>query len=382
MQKLTVEALGQSGDPRAAEPLFRALKDRRLRGIAAQALLRLGYRAVDALCEALNDPVPAVRSEAARILGHIPERRTMLPLCAALKDSDRKVREEVVEALGRVGDARVVPDLIELLTHTDPAFGRAAARVLGEIAGRRAIPPLCEAVRGGSVEAAVALGQIARRDPGPELADALPMLRGRIRTAFWDADRLKFRTALRRVVEALGPVGDARAVWPLIDVLRDRFIDIDLVKGGDDETFWLAAVALTQIASRHPVPELSAALPALRGWKRWLVLLENPERERLHREVLQTFESVSAGVKDLPIPATALPPPGESLPVPAEPPMASRKSLPIASDTSLPGSGSLPVPAAADARLVDEDRASHVPPPPPRTRQRWWRRPGWLPHRR
>lgn len=73
-----------------------------------------------------DDPVPAVRREAARALGVTGE-RGVEPLLAALDDADGGVRRAATLALGRTGDARAVDALLELLATRRELWEEASA---------------------------------------------------------------------------------------------------------------------------------------------------------------------------------------------------------------------------------------------------------------
>jgi HEAT repeat protein len=82
-----------------------ALKDKRLRFGAANALVRIGPAAVPALIEALKDKDRNVRRAAALALGKIgPATKDAVPaLIEALKDKESYVRSAAAWALGKIG---------------------------------------------------------------------------------------------------------------------------------------------------------------------------------------------------------------------------------------------------------------------------------------
>jgi len=92
----------------------------------------------------------------------------------------------------------------------------------------------------------------------------------------------------RSAAEALGKVGDARAVPALVEALED----------GDRSVRRSAAVALEKIGERHPDPSLRVALPILRRLSR-----ERSSDSGTYHRALQQIESVTASLKDLPLPA-------------------------------------------------------------------------------
>jgi hypothetical protein len=127
----------------------------------------------------------------------------------------------------------------------------------------------------------------------------------------------------------LGKIGDARAVPPLCDALRQGQIE--------------AAAALGEIALREPATELLAAVPLLYQRLQALRFFDSSQTHRTLRLALQRIEKAVIATRHLPIPASAPLPSTTSLPVPAAPPA--------------PAPDSLPVPAAATAaRAAAADR--------------------------
>jgi len=73
--------------------------------------------------QALHDPLPGVRREAAGALGALKAGQSAADLTAALKDLDGEVRAKAAEAIWSIGpDANeAVPNLISLLKDQNPA---------------------------------------------------------------------------------------------------------------------------------------------------------------------------------------------------------------------------------------------------------------------
>ena len=117
MAKMALSAIGE------VAPLVAAAKDSHAK-VAETAVIvlgRLGGKdARNALMEALNHPVAAVRREAVRALGEIGGTDdTLSSLENALKDPARAVVLEAAHALGQLGGASVVPALAGLLDSPD-----------------------------------------------------------------------------------------------------------------------------------------------------------------------------------------------------------------------------------------------------------------------
>jgi len=133
-------ALGWLNDPRAVEPLIRALetdKHQFVRWRAAGALGNLGDpRAVEPLVRALeSDEYNDVRGDAARSLGRLGDPRAVEPLVRALRRALGKDLEGVVWALGELRDEKAVEPLVGLLGNDDWMVRKEVAIVLGKIGG-------------------------------------------------------------------------------------------------------------------------------------------------------------------------------------------------------------------------------------------------------
>jgi HEAT repeat protein len=85
------------------------------------------------LCALLrHDPIPEVRTEAARALGVTGEpRESIEPLVAALDDPSASVRRVATLALGRIDDQRGVEALIRALAERPELWREASAALAG-----------------------------------------------------------------------------------------------------------------------------------------------------------------------------------------------------------------------------------------------------------
>jgi HEAT repeat protein len=130
-----VEAL----DPDQAVPFLAAvLSDRRepnrTRLMAALTLGVLGDpRALDPLARALRASDPVLRAQAARALGRLRQPEAARHLVGMLRDDDAHVRETAAGALGRLGAPEAVPALREMAGDPVAVNREAAARALAAI---------------------------------------------------------------------------------------------------------------------------------------------------------------------------------------------------------------------------------------------------------
>ncbi|MFC1596929.1 HEAT repeat domain-containing protein [Planctomycetota bacterium] len=257
------DALGQLGDARAVEPLVERLEDEdwSVRETACQTLGRLGdARAVPPLIGRLIDTggeryrnERAVARAACSALGQLGDIRGVGPLIERLDDSDSGVRQAALEALEQLGEGRMAKAYLGLLQGNAKAIEEsqrlvqegdprpvdlmiarlqsaewnvrcAACETLGQLGDARAVQSL--------------IGRLA--DTGGE---RYGIRRSRLRpqhtasrkigryTGSRATDRAVERYGDRRAVAqaacvALGRLGDAQAVQPLIQRLEDFDADI------------------------------------------------------------------------------------------------------------------------------------------------------------
>lgn len=98
-------------------------RDWSVKETAVDALARIGASSVPALIDALSDPSPEVRVEAARSLARMGDTgKAAVPvLIERLRDPDENVRQASARALGQMGPAaaEAVPALIAILKSPD-----------------------------------------------------------------------------------------------------------------------------------------------------------------------------------------------------------------------------------------------------------------------
>lgn len=134
---------------------------------------------VATLCSHLHSLSPRKRLRAVRALRAYRDPRVTPALCSLLLDDDWCVRINAALALGACGDRTAVPALTRVLRR----YGASDASL---------IPP----AREFRARVAAALGEIAQRDPAPELRLAIPLLGG-------DLPRWLVRDEFRRPLEQI-----------------------------------------------------------------------------------------------------------------------------------------------------------------------------------
>jgi len=158
------------------EKAIRDDDDADARNGAMEVLVKFGARSVPRLIRLLADKNGEVRNFAAVMLGDIGSREAVVPLINALRDMDENVRHGAAEALGRIGDRAALVPILELLRE-DFWQQFPAVVALGEMRDNRAVPYLLQL-----------LSHEMLREP---------------------------------VIEALGKIGDPRALNPLVDIIGD-----------------------------------------------------------------------------------------------------------------------------------------------------------------
>jgi HEAT repeat protein len=331
----TGDALGQIGAP-AVEPLIASLKDSkaRVRERAAETLGRIGdARAVDPLIACLKQPSPDQATADGQDMSNGDESDDQKK---ARADEDSEVRQKAAEALGKLGSPAVAP-LMACLDEKDPSVRSLAATALGQAHDARAIAPLIahmvelsgkdptdeENSAGVNVhdslrDALAALGEpvikplteylkdknVHVQEDAAVILDKLhwlpPDLEGKaaffVLLQSWDQlvglgapavapllGCLKDEDYNRRqgAAQALGELGDKRAVDPLIACLQDDNAEvkksatnalgqlgdkravtplIDVLKNDTTEVGLAAAEALGELGDSAAVPPLVASL--------------------------------------------------------------------------------------------------------------------------
>jgi len=138
-------ALGEIGDPRAIEPLIILLcdEDRFVKSHAALALGAIGEPAVNPLIRVLREGDGNLRWGAAIALGKIRDPRAIEPLIRALADKYENVRAESASSLATMGKPALGP-LLQFLKFSDGPERIEVVAALGELHDTDAIQPLIQ----------------------------------------------------------------------------------------------------------------------------------------------------------------------------------------------------------------------------------------------
>ncbi|BBM86258.1 HEAT repeat domain-containing protein [Candidatus Uabimicrobium amorphum] len=178
---LAASALGEIGEKAhlAVPALISMIKDPVIydgseeddRFFAAEALAKIGKKAVPALIPLIQDLDREIRESAVSALGEMREKaeKAVLPLISMLENPNPKIKCSAIEALGAIGEKThlVVPTLVSMLKDQDTDVVCSAASALGEIGeqAEQAVLPLISKLQDQDVKrsAISALGTIGKK---------------------------------------------------------------------------------------------------------------------------------------------------------------------------------------------------------------------------
>ncbi len=218
------------------------------------------------------------RWEAAEGLGELGDPRAIPALVQALRDPHAFVRWAAARAIGRIGGEEAVALLLPLLQEDDPLVRRSAADALGYLdtpdvrqALRRALRDPDPSVRRNAIEAVARLGD---REAVGILAAVLT-----------SSDDLWIRYS---AAEALGLVGDHRAIAALIEVAQDRQVLLRRVAARSLGRL-RDSRAITPLVHALRDPDPQVRLHAVEGLGRLGHEMLIPELERLLQDSASVF---------------------------------------------------------------------------------------------
>jgi len=216
-------ALRHTRDPRAVEPLARALADPHLSYDADEALHSIGDAAVDHIRAAIQDRSPEERALAAQALGHVGAQCgpdvVKAPSClellvGALHDSHAPVRLAAASALESLRDLRTIEPLIGAASDADAGVRAAAVESVRSLLYEKdypgAIDLFLRSCGDGDprVRAVGARGLSGSKDPR-----ARPALIAALKDESWEVRRA--------ACSALGADGRPAQMEMLVQALRD-----------------------------------------------------------------------------------------------------------------------------------------------------------------
>ncbi len=288
IRNAALEALGEIGDPRAAEPVAGFFPQEPF--LVAKILKGLGTPGFEVLLANLHNEEVDIRWAAAKVLGETGDPRVTEPLLALLQDPNKQVREVAVDALGRTPDARVVAALTPLLHDPDVTIRQIVIETLGKAGGAPSVALLTPAlldtnwsIRQSAAEALEHVGwapapdetgaaywaakrwwskcvecgphalrplTLALNDHPFSVAEAMEKLGALALPPLMEALRSPEPDVRRAAAKSLGVLKEFRSLEPLCAALQDS----------DTMVRQLAVAALGQIGSERALEPLLAAL--------------------------------------------------------------------------------------------------------------------------
>ncbi len=211
------------------------------------------------LIQALFNQDSRVRTKAIWSLRETRDKLAIRPLVACLQDSDAEVRWSAAHVLAVFNDEQTIQPLIRTLTDPELNVRGAAAMALGQLKSPHAVEALLGVlpdVPEIALEALIAIGDKRAVEP------LIALLRDEIAKK---SNYLRIRVR-RKIIEALGDFGDARAVDVLIESLNDwdneglRTYEFEPIGGDFPSVCHYAAKALEKIGTAE-------ALDKVRQWR-------------------------------------------------------------------------------------------------------------------
>ncbi len=209
-----------------------------VRVAAAEALGDLkDSRAVEALLDAFTDSDEELRGEAAKALGKIGDARALGSMIGALDEKEFCIRLNAAWALGAIGDPRAAGPLLRALNDEYAVWGMQNdyGRGSGEIRETMTGAFLKTAGDNASaliIDALKKVGPVGK--PGEDLLDILVRAGGdgALEGVLWAFHRFGFVSwhrgmqvtfphPIERVINAMGSLGDKRAIEPLNKLLEN-----------------------------------------------------------------------------------------------------------------------------------------------------------------
>ena len=200
-------------DDRIEPALIKLLKDPSTK-VRRLTLMQLNHFAIQKtiprIVEALSDKDTQVREKAARLLGALKNKQAVNPLLERLDDSHVEVKRAAITALGNIQDKSAIAPLIEKLSDSDFRIRKAALYALPRFEGLSISDINLKMLKDDSLEVRMAAIRNIKKKPDKRAVDSLILL-------LEDSDMCIL------AAEALGFIGDPRAVGPLIEILNGRY---------------------------------------------------------------------------------------------------------------------------------------------------------------
>ncbi|MCC7210816.1 MAG: hypothetical protein E3K40_09250 [Candidatus Brocadia sp.] len=190
-----------------------------------------------------------VAQKSIKLLETRPDKTDPKPLVEALKSEYPEVKIFATKELVKLKDPSVVDVLIQAISDTSEDVRIEAIQALGELGDERAVQPLIGVMGDESLEVrektAKSLGKLGKREAGDALVSAL--------------SKNTDLSIVCAIIEALGQIGDPRAVDPLLGFLTHK----------EPQVRECTAAALGKLRDGRAVNALIAALNDEQERVRW-----------------------------------------------------------------------------------------------------------------
>ena len=345
----TIEILGQTSEPAAAEAIIMNLRtmDPSVKNTAKKALIKLHFAAVEPLIsflkkkESENERLISLnnRDMAIEILGEIGDPNAVDILIQCLNADDYSDKKAAATALGRLGDRRAIPHLYRFLQDNNRNIAKAAAEALTRLnyvpesdkenisyllaqqnwsqlarMGKPAVTPLIECMEDYQIasEACETLVKIGE----PAVIPLIAYLKKNQKVQPQSAPRRNRRSRLQSnlrsfrsvppiesrintfqvnyAIEALGEIGDSRAVEPLLEYMENsgkscspsvaealgnlgdkRAVEPLIARLDQTELGAASALALTKILGEKSIVHVVPLLPKWGAYNELIVAILN-----------------------------------------------------------------------------------------------------------
>lgn len=237
-----------------------SLDNEEIVNLATEGFQEIGPESLHWLHDALHNPSPNIRSNAARTLGLMGSRGSTPYLLDMLQDEDAAVRATACEALGRIGDKISIEPLVLMIQDNVEKVQDQATAAIARF-GKKATVPLLNALT---------------------------------------RERDKF--ALRAFLKCLGRIGDPKSVSALISYLRSSYFIVR-------QSAVSALIQFGPIVTRLLLPTLSYNTSDIDSLKKDACDQEHPEPQMRaikalggledHRAVACLKELVDTGLPDV-----------------------------------------------------------------------------------
>ncbi|KOR34190.1 MULTISPECIES: HEAT repeat domain-containing protein [Planktothricoides] len=231
VRQAAIAALNSLGHPDMSGQIFQRLQDENPK-VRESAVKIAGYFAwpncVDLLLQLCHDPNNRVRRAAIEHLPYLESDRVIAALVEAIHNEQPNVRASAARAFGQIDPETALPHLLQALNDIEPWVRYYSARSLGWHADIQALDPLSRLsqndpathVRAAAIEALGQIGKsLAQKTESLELQNQIKATLVQTLAPLATSGNSEEDVA-RTAIAALGSIGHADALTPLLDLLK------------------------------------------------------------------------------------------------------------------------------------------------------------------